>query len=181
MKNLKLFLSDKKGAVTVEFIAMMMFLAFIFAFLSDVIVMRSTMGKLDNASYTLVNILRERLQLYAGTADISDRDYKQMELLAKRLIYGDQNSKEELNIVLEYWSEKKQTRLPHAINRCQPYRNLRDLSYLSPKSEFNNERRIPLYQVTVCVESKSLFQALLVSKRDRVEGLMRSSSMSVSR
>ncbi|HDR1844325.1 TPA: protein TadF, partial [Pasteurella multocida] len=38
-----------------------------------------------------------------------------------------------------------------------------------------------LYQVTVCVESKSLFQALLVSKRDRVEGLMRSSSMSVSR
>ncbi|EJS83066.1 tight adherence pilus pseudopilin TadF [Pasteurella multocida] len=99
MKNLKLFLGDKKGAVTVEFIAMMMFLAFIFAFLSDVVVMRSTMGRLDNASYTLVNILRERLQLYAGTADISDRDYKQMELLAKRLIYGDQNSKEELNIV----------------------------------------------------------------------------------
>lgn len=158
MKNLKLFLGDKKGAVTVEFIAMMMFLAFIFAFLSDVIVMRSTMGKLDNASYTLVNILRERLQLYAGTADINDRDYKQMELLAKRLIYGDQNSKEELNIVLEYWSEKKQTRLPHAINRCQPYRNLRDLSYLSPKSEFNNERRIPLYQVTVCVESKVYFK-----------------------
>ncbi|UAX43000.1 tight adherence pilus pseudopilin TadF [Pasteurella canis] len=181
MKNLNSFFRNKKGSVTVEFVFMLMFLAFIFAFLADVIVMRSTMGKLDNASYTLVNILRERLQLYNGVATITDNEYKQMERLAKRLIYNDQNTKKEIHVVLEYWSEHNSKRIPNTISSCRPYKRLEELSYLSPKSEFNNERRIPLYQVTLCVESYSLFKSLLLNKSEQFDGLIRSSSMSVSR
>ncbi|EGP05889.1 TadF [Pasteurella multocida subsp. gallicida str. Anand1_poultry] len=39
--------------------------------------LRSTLGKLDNASYTLVSILRERTQLYDRVAQINIDDHKQ--------------------------------------------------------------------------------------------------------
>ncbi|AKD37665.1 protein TadF [Pasteurella multocida subsp. multocida OH4807] len=191
--DLKRFLRNKKGAVTIEFIFMAMFLIFLFAFLFDLVMLRSTLGKLDNASYTLVSILRERSQLYNREYVISEDDYKQFSKLAKKLIYGNADSNKRLDVVLEYWTEgDKQQNGQNSGNpsgkldgnnggQCQPYRQLSNLTYLSPRSELNNERKIPLYQVTLCLETHSLFEALLLDKSQRSNGLMRSSSVSVSR
>ncbi|MDO5053940.1 MAG: tight adherence pilus pseudopilin TadF [Pasteurella oralis] len=181
-RMIKTFLLDKKGSVTIEFLFMSMFLLILFAFLFDLVMLRSTLGKLDNASYTMVSILRERSQLYNRVPQINEADYMQFEKLAKRLLYGDKNSDRKIGIVLEYWAQGDSgRRIPNVVGDCKPYKKLSDLSYLSPRSELNNERKIPLYQVTLCVETHSLFESLLLDESQRSSGLMRSSSMSVSR
>ncbi|WP_101775981.1 tight adherence pilus pseudopilin TadF [Pasteurella oralis] len=181
-RMIKTFLRNKKGSVTIEFLFMSMFLLILFAFLFDLVMLRSTLGKLDNASYTMVSILRERSQLYNRIPQINDTDYKQFEKLAKKLLYGNKDSDKKIGVVLEYWAQDGSgRRIPNAIGDCKPYKKLSDLSYLSPRSELNNERKIPLYQVTLCVETHSLFESLLLDESQRSSGLMRSSSMSVSR
>lgn len=176
------FHKNKLGSVTIEFVFMLIFLTFIFAFLADLVILRSTTGKLDNASYSLVNILRERTQLYDRNYKITNEDYKQYEQLAKQLVFGDKNSSKPLKIVLEYWAQNEQMTLPATPeNQCVPYRKLDTVSYLSPKSEINNERKIPLYQVTLCVETHSFFKAILLDKSSHSLGWLRSSSMSVAR
>ncbi|SPY32953.1 tight adherence pilus pseudopilin TadF [Pasteurella canis] len=180
--RIKRFLQNKEGSVTIEFLFMSMFLLILFAFLFDLVMLRSTLGKLDNASYTMVSILRERSQLYNRAPQINEDDYRQFEKLAKRLLYGNKDSNKKVGLVLEYWAQDGSGRsIPSAVGNCKPYKKLADLSYLSPRSELNNERKIPLYQVTLCVETHSLFESLLLDESQRSSGLMRSSSMSVSR
>ncbi|UEA17702.1 protein TadF [Pasteurella canis] len=179
--KMKKFLRDKKGSVTIEFLFMSMFLIILFAFLFDLVMLRSTLGKLDNASYTMVSILRERSQLYNRTPQISNIDHKQFEELAKKIIFGDKNSSKKIDVVLEYWAQDSSGSTIPNHGQCKPYKALSNLSYLSPRSELNNERKIPLYQVTLCLETHSLFEALLLDESQRSSGLLRSSSMSVSR
>jgi flp pilus assembly protein tadF len=190
LSKIKDFLSNKRGSVTIEFIFMLILLTFIFAFLADFVIVRSTQGKLDNASYSLVNVLRERIQLFGdnGTANLTDDDLHDFEKVARGLLYGDKNNdNQKVFIVLEhFWrdpvSQKDQfERFPKSSNGCEPYRNIESLVNLSPNSEINNGRKIPLYQVTLCAETNSFFKSLYLSKENQSLGLIRSSSLAVSR
>ena len=190
LSKIKDFLSNKRGSVTIEFIFMLILLTFIFAFLADFVIVRSTQGKLDNASYSLVNVLRERIQLFGdnGTANLTDDDLHDFEKVARGLLYGDKNNDNQtVFIVLEHcWrdpvSQKDQfERFPKSSNGCEPYRNIESLVNLSPNSEINNGRKIPLYQVTLCAETNSFFKSLYLSKENQSLGLIRSSSLAVSR
>ena len=97
------FISSKKGSVTIEFVFMLVLLLFIFAFLVDFVIVRTTQGKLDNATYSLVNILRERTQLYndKGTNTLTTKDLQDFEKLAKLTLFGDVNSNKQVGVVLE--------------------------------------------------------------------------------
>ena len=59
--KIKGFIRNKKGAVSIEFFFSILLFGIMFAFMIDLLMVRSSLGKLDNASYTLVNLLRERL------------------------------------------------------------------------------------------------------------------------
>ena len=190
LSKIKDFLPNKRGSVTIEFIFMLMLLTFIFAFLADFVIVRSTQGKLDNASYSLVNVLRERIQLFGdnGTATLTDDDLHDFEKVARGLLYGDKNDdNQKVFIVLEhFWREPGSTsnkfeRLPSSSNGCEPYRKIEELVHLSPNSEINEGRKIPLYQVTLCAETNSFFKSLYLSKENQSLGLIRSSSLAVSR
>ena len=190
LSKIKDFLPNKRGSVTIEFIFMLILLTFIFAFLADFVIVRSTQGKLDNASYSLVNVLRERIQLFGdnGTATLTDDDMHDFETVARGLLYGDKNDdNQKVFIVLEhFWREPGSTsnkfeRLPSSSNGCEPYRKIEDLVHLSPNSEINEGRKIPLYQVTLCAETNSFFKSLYLSKENQSLGLIRSSSLAVSR
>lgn len=190
LSKIKDFLPNKRGSVTIEFIFMLILLTFIFAFLADFIIVRSTQGKLDNASYSLVNVLRERIQLFGdnGTATLTDDDLHDFEKVARGLLYGDKNDdNQKVFIVLEhFWREPGSTsnkfeRLPSSSNGCEPYRKIEELVHLSPNSEINEGRKIPLYQVTLCAETNSFFKSLYLSKENQSLGLIRSSSLAVSR
>lgn len=187
---IKNFLKSKKGAVTIEFFFMVLLLGILFAFMADLVMLRSTLGKLDNASFSLVNILRERTQLYGRRAELTNDDLKQFEQLAKLLIYGDKNSKEHVYVVLEHWWQDgvndRTQRFPasSANSKCTPYKDIAELKDLSPRSEYvENERKIPMYQVTLCVDTRySLFKALLLNEATKTNlGLIRSSTMALSR
>lgn len=194
LSKIKDFLLNKRGSVTIEFIFMLMLLTFIFAFLADFVIVRSTQGKLDNASYSLVNVLREQVQLFGdnigdnGTANLTDDDLHDFEKVARGLLYGDKNDdNQKVFIVLEhFWREPGSTsnkfeRLPSSSNGCEPYRKIEELVHLSPNSEINDGRKIPLYQVTLCAETNSFFKSLYLSKENQSLGLIRSSSLAVSR
>ena len=190
LSKIKDFLPNKRGSVTIEFIFMLILLTFIFAFLADFVIVRSTQGKLDNASYSLVNVLRERIQLFGdnGTATLTDDDLHDFEKVARGLLYGDKNNdNQKVFIVLEhFWREPGSTsnkfeRLPSSSNGCEPYRKIEELVHLSPNSEINDGRKIPLYQVTLCAETNSFFKSLYLSKENQSLGLIRSSSLAVSR
>ena len=190
LSKIKDFLPNKRGSVTIEFIFMLILLTFIFAFLADFVIVRSTQGKLDNASYSLVNVLRERIQLFGdnGTATLTDDDLHDFEKVARGLLYGDKNDdNQKVLIVLEhFWREPGSTsnkfeRLPSSSNGCEPYRKIEELVHLSPNSEINDVRKIPLYQVTLCAETNSFFKSLYLSKENQSLGLIRSSSLAVSR
>ncbi|WP_439236180.1 tight adherence pilus pseudopilin TadF [Lonepinella koalarum] len=189
--RIKFFSSNEKGSVAIEFVLIMIVLAFIFAFMADLVFMRSSLGKLDNASYSLVNVLRERRQLYdetiSGSKTITNSDLVTFRKLASQILYGDNSHDNDVIIVLEQLTFTEETPiLPHTKlgddSKCPPATSLDKLKDLSPRSEINGERKIPLYQVTVCMNIGSgLFRALLAKDSTKLDGMLRSSSLGVSR
>ena len=187
LTNTKKFFHNKRGAVSLEFLFMLILLVFIFAFLTDLVIVRTTQGKLDNASYSLVNVLRERNQLYNdnGSEPLKNTDLTEYQQMAKLILFGDKSSPNTVGVTIEHWTEKKSTETLTNLNTCQPYRKLdNNLSYLSPRSEAanpDNQRKIPLYQVTLCVEVGSFFKNLITRKENQSFGMLSSSSLAVAR
>lgn len=181
------FIKKKTGSVSVDAVLMIFVLGLMFAFTADLVLVRSTMGKLDNASYSLVSLLRERAVLYAEEGEEKDpkvthEDLKNMESLAKKFVFGDKDSEEKIYVVLEYWSTKEPNNTVATDSaKCQPYKKLSDSADLSPVSEKVGERRIPLYQVTLCMEISSFFKSFFLKEESEMNTLVRSSSFAVSR
>ncbi|WP_386695795.1 tight adherence pilus pseudopilin TadF [Lonepinella sp. MS14435] len=195
--QIKSFSSNKKGSVTIEFVLIMIVLAVIFAFMADLVFVRSTLGKLDNASYSLVNILRERNQLYNGSETFSENeeeidkdDLTIFKKLASRILYGEKHDYNDVMIVLEQLTFTGATSSTLTTlgdtSKCKPSTTLDQRANLSPRSERidnnGNQRKIPLYQVTVCMETGSgLFRALVAGDSAKSNGMLRSTSLAVSR
>ena len=184
MNEIRRLLKDHKGSVTIEFFFATMFMLIIFAFMVELVLLRSTMGKLDRTSYSLVNILRERTQFYNGDTNITERDAEQFRILAARLL--DRKSGE-VKVRLERWGEETNGVSVRGDQDCQPITALEKMSSLSPRSETimnasnTEKRRVPLYQVTLCVENSSLFADMVLGKEHKIDKFVRSSSMAVSR
>ncbi|SEQ84143.1 tight adherence pilus pseudopilin TadF [Basfia succiniciproducens] len=184
---LRRFIRQQRGSVTIEFVFMLILLILILAFMTDLAMLRSTTGRLDNISYSLANILRERTQLYDGkenlaTENVNNRDVNNFKLLAKRMAFGDKNSNKEIYVVLEYLAPQNSVyRIIGDSAKCEPYDSLQGLENLSPRSEINDTRKIPLYQVTVCVPNYSFFSALVPGVAKNMKETIRSSSITVSR
>ena len=171
------FWSNKQGSVSIEFVFASMFLLIIFAFMVDLVVLRSTMGKLDRTSNSLVNILRERTQFYGGWAGINNNDVANFKKLATRMV----NSDQPISVFLERWGTEQNGIFSVGDPGCRPAVSLRERVNLSPRSEISNNRLIPLYQVTLCIETTSFFKALVLDKENRVNHFVRSSSIAISR
>lgn len=191
------FFHHQKGSVTIEFTFMVILLCMMFAFMADLAIMRSTIGKLDRTSYSLVNIVKERTQFYEGRDTLDQSQVDKMQRLAAIMLNSDPNN---VGVVIEYMSfatpERPQNgRKPRANSptilragyrkNCEPIKPISDLPMLSPVSENGVESRyVPLYQVTVCMPNYSLFQAILGSfynERNQLKGTLRSSSIGVRR
>ncbi|MDU8924167.1 tight adherence pilus pseudopilin TadF [Pasteurellaceae bacterium LIM206] len=176
------FWRDKKGSVTVEFVFMLVLLALIFAFMADLVFIRSSLGKLDNASYSLVNVLRERQQLYDGNEALRQEDLSLFQQMASQILLGEKD--QNLAIYLEELSFRGNTPYYSTLGAeiCRPGTTLDRLENLSPRSEIRNERKIPIYQVTVCLNvGGGLFRALLVKDSAKIGTFLRSTSFAVAR
>ncbi|MDO4698890.1 MAG: tight adherence pilus pseudopilin TadF [Pasteurellaceae bacterium] len=187
------FLEQRKGSVSVEFVLLLAVLTIMLAFMFDLVFTRSTMGKLERTSYSLLNIVKERKQFYQGQNSLSSKDLRDMETLATNLMYGE-NSQKRAKVVLEYVElnvpdpknvNLRQRRImasgsqPTRLGECKPYKPLKTWIDTAPISE--EKRSIPLYQVTICVEMESFFKSLTASKQHRDGIMLRSSSHGPSR
>lgn len=190
--NLQAFLKNNRGSVTIEFVVMLIVLLFMLVFMADLAILRSNMGKMDNLSYSLVNVLRERTQLYGkGHEAIEASEVEPFRKLAKGMFFGNPDSDKELYIVLnsiQFQNTVTPTKQPQIKDdiilgdtaQCTPTTNLKDVAYIAPRSEINNNRIIPIYQVTVCIPSYSIFKAIIAG--DASSGrTLRSSSIAVGR
>ncbi|WP_386689550.1 tight adherence pilus pseudopilin TadF [Lonepinella sp. MS14437] len=211
--RIKFFSSNEKGSVAIEFVLIMIVLAILFAFMADLVFVRSTLGKLDNASYSLVNVLRERNRLTidsetnstdAGASEtnvqdtgaskttladerkITNKELVTFKKLASQILYGKGHDHNDVMIVLEQLTFTGATSSTLTTlgdtSKCKPSTTLDRRANLSPRSEANGERKIPLYQVTVCMETGSgLFRALVADDSAKSNGMLRSTSLAVSR
>lgn len=200
------FYRDTRGAVIIEFFFSIIVLLLLFFFMFDLAFTRGEIGKLDNLSYSMVNLLRERTQLYSTDGEVNEnlssaeirngkifyQDVENFRKLAKSMFYGDPYDTRPLYIVLGslQFSKTPINVKPYLMNSgtilqgdthiCRPTTNLVNLQNIAPRSEVDNQRILPLYQVTVCIPSKSLFKSFL-SDKNHALGLLRSSSVSVGR
>ena len=190
INRLKRFRRNEGGSITIEFSFMLIFLSIMLMFMFDLVLVRSTMGKLDNASHSMVNVLRERNAFYGGNEEVTSSDVVELRRLAAKLLYGDGRSSQKVEVMVESLFHDKDGNANVDENgdsqTCKPARPLKDNTYLSPYSETSKEqlerrRQIPVYQVTLCVDILSPFRTFLLNNEQRIENRIRSSSVAVAR
>lgn len=208
--NLKRFLFGKKGAISIEFAFMTILLCLLIAFMMDVFITYSTLGKLDRVSYSILNIAKERTKFYKDQKDNvvyipTQQEIDNLRKIANKLLYGSTDqmkagvtvevvtfkgseSEFDFNFNARNPSPKKDKYI--TINSrddnnkiCQPLKPLDQQLNLTVLSE--NPRFVPLYQVTVCIPSvSSMFLKLtnsLFKENNQGISFLQSSSAGVGR
>lgn len=180
------FFHQQKGSVTIEFAFMVVLLCLLIAFMTDLFIARSTIGKLDRTSYSLLNVIKERADSGIPDKDGNISDYpSQAEVdhlmeLANRLLFNDKAERRAVVFVEPYVFEYGKGKFtPPNNTRKPPFTNppdlhssnasghkgcqqppLRKLDNITPLSEM--KRFVPVIRVTVCIpKAPSLFLALM--------------------
>lgn len=192
------FKRNQQGAVLIEFLFSVVMLLSILFFMFDLTLIRGNMGKLDNLSYSLASLLRERTLLYVGKDGqvghtLSDQDLNTFRKLAKVMFYGDPNDGRPLYLVLDSLIfrqtrpnqpnqlDGRNSKKLGDIDKCHPTTDLKNVKDFAPKSEQGQGRVLPLYQVTVCVPSTPSFFGSFFTGNYYESGMLRSSSITLSR
>lgn len=192
-KHLLRFQHNQQGSAVIEFLFSIIILLSILFFMIDLSLIRENIGKLDNTSYSLVSLLRERKLLYADEKNPNQpptilplqEDVNTYTKLAKHVFYGKDNDPRELYVVLSVlYDDGKSQQYKQLSNKsaCQPAISLNsnEMKTLSPVSK-KTGKRFPIYQVTVCVPAPpSLFKSFLSDGHYQNKMLV-SSSISLSR
>lgn len=193
--SLILFKKNTLGAVAIEFFLTIVILVVIYFFMFDYTYTRSTIGKLDNISYTVAALMRERQHLYGKDAEgkvkekLVQADLVELGKLAKSLYYGNPNDTRELNIHIAAlnFDDTPSDKRPvgklteFSTGKCEPVIPLKSLERYAPHSELTTNRVIPMYQFTICVKSYSLFKTFLAGPDRVFMDQFRSTSTTVGR
>lgn len=173
--NVQNLWTDRRAAVSVEFVMISIVLFFFIFFLSDLVLREAMTGKLDRVSYSVSGVLRERIQLFEARENLNQQDVDASLGLAKRMLTDmtDNADLSELQIVVEELHFKDPISLGDTSKEismykrwtsgsgkgaCSPPQQLNQLTQLTPKGSYG--RWVPLYQVTVCLPTISWFTRL---------------------
>ncbi len=187
----------QKGSVAIELTFVLGALAMCMMFAGDLAAKMTIQGELDNLSYSMVNIVRDRSALYSSPQSKKVRehllpeDVDQIDRIVKSTLSRQRVGFDESKyaLIVEEAHFKKQTKKAEFLHNM-PKANYRGNSKLgckpSDKSEFtaltpytNKKRYMPMYRVTVCYESPDLFQRFTQSSESPI--VIRSSSINVGR
>lgn len=167
-KNLR---NRQQGVFMVEFALVASILALFLMFLSDIVVKENTLGHLQRLSYSGVNIIKERTQLYGRSEKATNTQFYQLFTLLKNSMKRNMSEFEsdKFNMHLEQellncngsgvCVQVSQSPL-FSDGGCTPEKSLRD-----KKRElyFKTSRGRPpaLYQVTLCYEGQNWYGDLI--------------------
>lgn len=179
------FSKQQRGAVTIEFAFMLLLLCLLIAFMADLFIARSTIGKLDRTSYSVLNVVKER-----GIAGVpnaqgnvpdcpSARDQEGLNLgvLANYLLFNRISNKAAVVVECVAFQDppRNHTNARQAVvnnaassvltfganaRACIPQMPLTQIApNITPLSEMR--RYVPVIRVTVCIPgATSMFLAL---------------------
>ena len=153
------FIISCSGAVIVEFTFVVFIITLLIKVLISVATYQSTVGKLDRISYSIAGIVRERSKLYGSDYQLTQMQVEELRNLAAKMLLNSGGNNNNLAIAIETLHfipatpeikkiDNQNTRSIF-LGDCQPIRPLRNMMDLSPYA--NTGRRIPLYQVTLCL------------------------------
>jgi len=159
--------TKQSGNFTVEFSIVAIFFSLQLVFSGDVIIKLSVKGKLDRLSFSLVNVLKERTQLYSESYQIKQSEAAALKKIAVNSLkrtYG--NFKGENFGFLVEEQTFSDIAAPNALSkfnlgaqRCAVAKSLGQLQHLSVVTTWN--RQATLYRVTLCYETDNWIGGLL--------------------
>ncbi|WP_135382195.1 tight adherence pilus pseudopilin TadF [Vibrio tasmaniensis] len=162
--NLK---SKQQGVFSIEFAMVAVFFSLLIAFSGDVIIKLSLKGKLDRLSYSLVNVLKERTQLYDTDYQLTTKEVDDIDIIAQHSLlrtFG-HLEREHYGLLVEELSFKQVGTPNPAISEkrgvvaCRIKQTIDSLESMTVVT--NRGREMPLYRVTVCYESDNWIGGIL--------------------
>ena len=167
------------GNFTVEFAIIGVVLSLLFVFSGDVIIKLAHKGKLDRLSYSLVDIIKERTQLYNENYELTDENVNTVINIARSSLKRTLGSfdAQQFGYVVEavtfdavqqptYRVFPTGNNVVSAI-RCQTRQSLGEMTHLSKITTWG--RRATLYRVTLCYETDNWIGDLLGTEFTRVQ------------
>lgn len=153
---------NQKGAFVLEFSIVALFLGVLLMFTIDTAIKISTKGKLDRLSFSSVNLLKERTQLYDDDYQTTSSDAQIIYDVVKGSFQRTQASFDSNKFGMLIEEQTYQTNgTPNALvthndgQTCQPAQTLSALEGdLSVVTSWG--RQATLYRVTLCYETENL-------------------------
>ncbi|AIL32365.1 tight adherence pilus pseudopilin TadF [Basilea psittacipulmonis] len=193
MNTIKKFWRTQRASVSIEFVLIIFILCLLIGFVLDLVLLRSTEGKLDRVSYSVLNLIKERTAFYGSEQSASqatlEKDVQTIKPIAAYLLYG--NAQAPIDMYVEVVSFKTpdetavKTRRPVidvyskiGNSECVPAVPLDQLLKEKQIAVYSEKNRfLPLYQVTVCAKQSSVFKGLIVASQNKYAFGLRSSSI----
>ena len=141
-------LNKQKGSFVIELAFVLMFLCLLTLFTADIAMQLFTRAKLDRVSYSLVNVLKERTRFYNGNNILTQDDYDQLNIIAKKLL-PDTN----YNVLINSTVPTEAITPTVKPVKCSPIIINPALIPISSLTDV----KFPVYQVTVCSAFNSWF------------------------
>lgn len=165
---LKSMAKKQQGTFSVEFAIVGLMFSFLLVFSGDVIIKLSMKGKLDRLSYSMVNILKERTQLYNEDYKITQAEASELNTISRgsltRMSASSFNTND-LQVIVEELTFADIGR-PNAVRTfnfgrqiCSLNTTLADLEHLSVVTSW--DRQATLYRVSLCYETENWVGELL--------------------
>ena len=161
--------TKNKGVFTVEFALVASVIALFLVFISDAIIKQNVHGHIQRMSYSGVNIIKERTQLYSGSAEIEDSQaddlFRLLQNSMKRTMSGFRPGSFGMHLeqVLFIDSDLEQPDPDiQPFSRglvCVPSESLASMTDLFFKTSW--DRPATLYRVTLCYDTDNWFGALV--------------------
>ncbi|WP_434355094.1 ATP-binding protein [Parasalinivibrio latis] len=171
-------LTRHSGVFTVEFAIVAVALSFLLAFTFDVVAKQSVKGKLDRLSYSAVNIIKERTQLYKTSPTLVEKDAESVHKILSQSLIRTMGDFESSSFTSIFESNDNPTPFSLGANdpNCKPVKRVNELAAtLAPVTSF--DRQASLYQVTLCYKVQGWTS--LFSDKDHI--LVRSYAVVVGR
>ncbi|MCY9865802.1 tight adherence pilus pseudopilin TadF [Vibrio coralliirubri] len=170
MKDLSLKSNSRKcqqGIFSIEFAIVGFFFSLLLVFSGDVIIKLSVKGKLDRLSYSLVNVVKERTQLYDSSVILTSKQVDDIDTIARHSLqrtFGNYDASRYGLLVEEQSFSGVGQQQPTISERrgelnCRVAKPISELQHLSVVSVWGHQ--MPLYRVTLCYRTNNWFGELV--------------------
>lgn len=161
----------QQGSFVVELSFVLIFFSFVIVFMADIAMQLFHQSNLQRASYSLVNVLKERSRFYIDIDEdkhqiirfqVDDNDLKDMQIMADRLLNSSNEKPVNYGIRIESLSNSSDNNpslVEFGLLSCLSDAKLKIGTSLLPNNL--DESEYTLYQVSLCYQIDSWFSRLI--------------------